>query len=260
MSDYRFRELERAVQSDPSDFSSWVDYINTACRIGRLDPLNFDNFITLLSGVAAPAHPNYYTQGAEGIPIEDREIILEAYHEAWDNWQIQRQNAIQLLHNIRNYMGQWSAQQFVGHINKIFPKMLKHPPKAILQTWQERQEKEASGELEGPEDMETDVVSISGMFVYIAYDEINSEPGTPKPINDFSPQYIIYGYEYWTESHGMPGTGEQMSEIVERDRFNDPHQVALYLLGELQTEAQQYLADERYAEQIAEEERLWEEF
>ena len=47
MSDYRFRELERVIRSDPSDMNNWAEYITTACRSGRISPLNFVEFITL---------------------------------------------------------------------------------------------------------------------------------------------------------------------------------------------------------------------
>lgn len=272
MADLGLRRLERAAQSSESP-QLWAAYITAAVRAGELDPLNWSAAVSYLSKVPLPVRPDHQLIIEEGFS-DNYQQLMEQYQEAQEAFYLREQQIIDTLHQIRLINGHWSAQQIADHINAVLPHLFKADYRATVETAEYRRRLE-SGEvtegvlvpayLEGPEEVDTDVVAIPSMETFISFDEKllvparrdrgEPQPAVPRPINDFITQvYVVSRYTYWTEAHG-----EQMSEVVEAARYNNPHQLMLALIEMIQSDIRDALGDIHYERELEEEDRLWEE-
>lgn len=240
MSDIQFRELERIINSEPHNGHAWADYLTLGARLGKFDPQNFASLVTFLFKITPPTYPSTTTQNF----TRDR---LNQYYESQNEWFLRCDEAERVLHLIRTSFGQWSAQQFADHINKVFPQLYKNPSVATVQTQQDRlSDDQNGGDIEGPEDVNTDVVFIDEWFIH--YEEL--EPS--RSLIDFNPLYTISTYSYWTEAHG-----EQMSDPVVVKRLADPHQVILYIIHQIQGQLEAELGEQYWEKEMEEHDDLF---
>jgi len=271
MADSGLRRLERIAQSSGSP-DAWAAYISAATRAGEFDPLNWDEAISYLTKTPIPTKPNYQTLIEEGYG-ESYQQQLDQYYQEQETWAENEVPIIDILHQIRIANGHWGAQRIANHISSVFPRIFKGDFTATIETAETRRlldngqitEGVLIPSLEGPEEVNTDVISIPQLEIFVSFDEKlfmpgrrireETQPAIPRPINDFTTQvYVVSHYTYWTEAHG-----EQMSEVVEFARYSDPHQLMLTLIHMRQLQTAAALGDIYHEREIAEMDRLWEE-
>ena len=273
MADFNLRRLERAAHSGNNP-EIWASYINAAVRAGEFDPLEWDQAVSYLAKIPRPVRPNYQTLIEEGYG-ENYQEQTEQYLEQQDVWYQHEQKIIDILHQIRLTNGHWGSQQIAQHINRVFPHLFKENYHATVETAELRRQQEADAiihedgsvlatDLEGPEEIDTDIVTIAAMDTYVSFDEKTlvpsrqahgkSESAIPRPVNDFTTQvYVVSRWSFWSEAHG-----EEMSEVIEVARYMNPHQLIFGLMEMILGETSDALADIYHERQVAEDEQYWE--
>lgn len=190
MSDSELRSLERYLAANPKDYAAWARYLQTGVRLGRGN--SGDRAVVWITGMTPPPR-------LPGEPYD---------HENQLAWLDAQERVERLLHQVRNSVGQLSAEALVPLLNRLLSWIYRDPPEVKIST--------ESG---------IDPIAVVDNTYSICYDERHLHLKEAeirrrrfrtefRSIADFTPQYILEAEIHQPGTYSSPPDSDQVTLAV----------------------------------------------